>query len=76
MDSQTLGIPRDAPTGYYLRNVLYTQYFTDDGAALHENSWSTNFGHPGTHGCLGVNLADAQWFWDWAGIGTVLNIHA
>ena len=25
---------------------------------------------PGTHGCLGVNLDDAKWFWDWASVGT------
>jgi hypothetical protein len=75
MDSSTLGVPRDAPGGYYLQNVLFTQYFTGDGAAIHYNYWSTNFGYPGTHGCLGVNLEDAKWFWDWAGVGTVLHIH-
>ena len=31
MDSATVGIPRNSPRGYYLTNVLYTQYFT--GAA-------------------------------------------
>ncbi len=76
MDSATLGIPRNSPKGYYLENVLYTQYFTDDGAAIHYNYWSTNFGHPGTHGCLGLSLDDAKWFWDWASVGTVVNIHA
>jgi hypothetical protein len=76
MDSATLGVPRDAPGGYYLKNVLYTQYFTNDGAAIHYNYWSSNFGHPGTHGCLGVALDDAKWFWDWATYGTIVNIHA
>jgi hypothetical protein len=75
MDSATLGVPRDAQGGYFLQNVLYTQYFTGDGAAIHYNYWSTNFGYPGTHGCLGVNLEDAKWFWEWAGVGTVLHIH-
>ncbi len=75
MDSATLGIPRDSPKGYYLEHVLYTQYFTNDGAAIHYNYWSNNFGHPGTHGCLGLNLDDAKWFWDWASIGTVVDIH-
>ncbi|HEY7060617.1 MAG TPA: L,D-transpeptidase family protein [Chloroflexota bacterium] len=76
MDSATLGIPRGSPQGYYLKDVLYTQYFTDDGAAIHYNYWSSNFGHPGSHGCLGVSLDDAKWFWDWADHGTVLNVHA
>jgi hypothetical protein len=75
MDSSTLGVPRDAPGGYYLRDVLYTQYFTGDGAAIHYNWWSSNFGYPGSHGCLGVNLEDARWFWEWASFGTVVNIH-
>jgi hypothetical protein len=76
MDSATLGIPRNSPKGYYLEDVLYTQYFTDDGAAMHYNYWSSNFGHPGTHGCLGLNLDDAKWFWDWASVGTLVNVHA
>ncbi|HLH26985.1 MAG TPA: L,D-transpeptidase [Chloroflexota bacterium] len=75
MDSATIGIPRNAPGGYYLRHVLYTQYFTNDGASLHYNYWSSNFGHPGSHGCLGMSLEDARWFWNWADIGTPIYIH-
>jgi hypothetical protein len=75
MDSATVGIPRDAPGGYYLKNVLFTQYFTNDGASLHYNWWKGTFGQPGSHGCLGLNLADAQWFWDWATVGTPVEIH-
>jgi lipoprotein-anchoring transpeptidase ErfK/SrfK len=74
MDSATLGIPRSGPGGYYLRNVLYTQYFTGDGASIHYNWWSGNFGYSGSHGCLGMNLEDARWFWEWAGVGTPLFI--
>ena len=75
MDSATLGIPRDSPRGYHLENVLYTQYFTNDGAAIHYNYWSTHFGYAGTHGCLGVNYEDALWFWQWATVGTPVHIH-
>jgi hypothetical protein len=75
MDSETLGVPHDDPNGYYLEHVLYTQYFTDDGAALHDNYWSDAFGYAGSHGCLGLSNADAKWLWDWADVGTVLNIH-
>jgi lipoprotein-anchoring transpeptidase ErfK/SrfK len=75
MDSATIGIPRDSPRGYYLRDVLYTQYFTTDGAAIHYNYWSSHFGYAGTHGCLGVNLEDARWFWEWADVGTIVHIH-
>ena len=75
MDSTTVGIPRDSPRGYFLDNVLYTQYFTNDGAAIHYNYWSTHFGYAGTHGCLGVNYDDALWFWQWATVGTPVHIH-
>ena len=69
MDSMTLGIPHNSPYGYLVKNVLYTQYFTPDGASLHDNWWSSNFGGSGSHGCLGLNLADSKWLWDWASIG-------
>ena len=70
MDSMTLGIPHDSPFGYLVKNVLYTQYFTPDGASLHDNYWSSNFGGVGSHGCLGLSFADSKWLWDWASIGT------
>ena len=70
MDSMTLGIPHNSPYGYLVKNVLYTQYFTPDGASLHDNYWSSNFGGIGSHGCLGLSYADSKWLWDWASIGT------
>src|SRR5207248_5569104 len=75
MDSATLGIPRTSPNGYYLRDVLYTQYFTGDGAALHYNYWRSDWGYAGSHGCLGMNLDDSRFFWDFAGVGTVVYVH-
>ena len=54
MNSDTIGIPRFGPGGYYLTNVLFTQYFTGDGASLHYNYWSGNWGYAGSHGCLGL----------------------
>ena len=69
MDSMTLGIPHNSPYGYLVKNVLWTQYFTPDGASLHDNYWSSNFGGVGSHGCLGLSLADSRWLWDWASIG-------
>ncbi len=63
-------IPRDAPGGYYLKNVLFTQYFTSDGASIHYNYWSSNWGYSGSHGCLGVAYNEAKFAWDWAELGT------
>ena len=75
MDSATIGIPRTSPLGYYLKDVLYTQYFTGDGAALHYNYWRSDWGYGASKGCLGMNLADSRFFWDFASVGTVVYIH-
>jgi hypothetical protein len=75
MNSDTIGIPRFGPGGYYLTNVLFTQYFTGDGASFHYNYWSSNWGYPGSHGCLGLTYADSSWLWDWAQVGTPVMIH-
>jgi lipoprotein-anchoring transpeptidase ErfK/SrfK len=58
---------------YDLKDVLYTQYFTDRGHALHLNYWREPyyFGNiRSSHGCVGMRLADAEFFWDFAVIGT------
>ena len=73
MDSATIGLPRGAPGGYYLPGVLYTQYFTPAGHALHYNYWSPPeaFGRwAGSHGCVGLRLGDAAYFWGFATVGT------
>ena len=75
MSSETIGIPRFGPGGYYLTNVLFTQYFTGDGASLHYNYWSSNFGYAGSHGCLGLSYKDSAFLWEWAHVGTPLIIH-
>jgi hypothetical protein len=75
MNSDTIGIPRFGPGGYYLTNVLFTQYFTGDGASLHYNYWSSAWGYPGSHGCLGLTYQDSAWLWDWAHVGTPVVIH-
>jgi hypothetical protein len=75
MDSATLGIPRTSPNGYYLKDVLFTQYFTGDGAALHYNYWRSNWGYTGSHGCLGMNYDDSKFFWDFGTVGTTVYVH-
>jgi hypothetical protein len=75
MNSDTIGIPRFGPGGYYLTNVLFTQYFTSDGASLHYNYWSGNWGYAASHGCLGLTYADSAFLWGWATYGTPVSIH-
>lgn len=57
---------------FELKNVLFTQYFTDVGHAIHFAWWRTKetIGRPGSHGCLNLLLDDSQFFWDWATYGT------
>jgi hypothetical protein len=56
---------------YKLDDVLFTQYFTDRGHAIHFAWWRTpeTIGRPGSHGCLNLLLDDARFFWDWADVG-------
>ena len=72
MDSQTIGILRTSPRGYYLPNVLFTQYFTWEGHALHLNYWAPEsvFGQtPTSHGCVGMRYTDARFFWTFLQLG-------
>lgn len=62
---------------YVLDHVLYTQYFTDVGHALHDNYWRPDyyFGRiRSSHGCVGMRLADSKFFWDFATVGTRVTI--
>ena len=65
MTSAQAGI-KDAADQYNVRNVLYTQYFDTDGDALHLNYWQPEgvFGNQRTsHGCVGLQLHDAEYLW-------------
>jgi len=68
MDSGSIG----ADEFYKLEDVLFTQYFTDRGHALHFAWWKTpaTIGRPGSHGCVNLLLDDARFLWEWAEIGT------
>jgi lipoprotein-anchoring transpeptidase ErfK/SrfK len=58
---------------YVLDHVLFTQYFTSEGHALHLNYWRPDsvFGTTRTsHGCVGMRYADAEFFWNFVGIGS------
>jgi lipoprotein-anchoring transpeptidase ErfK/SrfK len=78
MDSATIGIPRNSAEGYYLKDILYTQYFADGGIALHTNYWQPGsvFGaYPTSHGCVGMRQADAAFLWDFATFGSRVYVH-
>jgi hypothetical protein len=60
--------------GYYLPNVPYTMYFYF-GYALHGTYWHHNFGTPMSHGCINMYTPDSEWLFNWASVGTLVNIH-
>lgn len=78
MTSASLGI--DDPNDYYvLTDVLFTQYFTWEGHALHLNYWQPEsvFGAERTsHGCVGMRYDDAAYFWNHLQMGSRVVIHA
>ncbi len=59
---------------YYLRNVPYTMYFYQ-GYGIHGTYWHNNFGQPMSHGCVNLRTSDAEWFFNWAEIGTLVVSH-
>lgn len=78
MTSAALGIP-PGPDSYVLTDVLFTQYFTWEGHALHLNYWRPNsvFGHERTsHGCVGLRYDDAAFLWQHVGYGNRVVIHS
>src|SRR5512143_599177 len=60
--------------GYYLPDVPWVMYFYQ-GYGLHGTSWHHNFGHPMSHGCVNMPTPDAEWLYNWASVGTLVNIH-
>ncbi len=60
--------------GYYLPAVPYTMYFYR-GYGIHGTYWHNNFGQPMSHGCVNLPTPEAQWLFEWASVGTLVNIH-
>lgn len=59
---------------YYLPNVPNVMYFYE-AYAVHGTYWHRNFGRPMSRGCVNLSLADAEWFFNWAEIGTPVVTH-
>ena len=60
--------------GYYLPDVPYIMYFYGS-YGLHGTYWHNNFGTPMSHGCVNLSIADAGWLYEFASVGTLVNIH-
>ena len=60
--------------GYYLPDVPYIMYFYGS-YGLHGTYWHNNFGTPMSHGCVNLSIPDAGWLYNWASVGTLVNVH-
>ncbi len=59
--------------GYYLPQVPYTMYFYQ-GYAIHGTYWHNSFGRPMSHGCVNLPTNEAEWFFNWAEVGTLVRV--
>ena len=62
-----------AGAGYYIEDVPFVMYF-HGGYGLHGVTWHGNFGHPMSHGCVNLPTEEAEWLFNWADVGTLVNI--
>ena len=60
--------------GYYLPKVPYIMYFYQ-GYGFHGTYWHNNFGTPMSHGCVNLRTTDAAWLFNFASVGTLVNVH-
>ncbi len=64
MDARTIGIKPGDPNYYDIHDVQWAQRVTSSGEFVHGAPWSS--GSQGSanvsHGCVGMSLKDAQWY--------------
>jgi lipoprotein-anchoring transpeptidase ErfK/SrfK len=60
--------------GYYLPDVPWVMYFYDE-YGFHGTYWHNNFGTPMSRGCVNMRIDDAAWLYEWASVGTRVNVH-
>lgn len=58
---------------YYLPQVPYTMYFYQ-GYGIHGTYWHNAFGRPMSHGCVNLPTPEAEWFFNFADVGTPVRV--
>jgi lipoprotein-anchoring transpeptidase ErfK/SrfK len=59
---------------YFLPDVPFSMYYYGD-FSIHGTYWHHNFGTPMSHGCVNMDTKDAEWLFNFASVGTLVNIH-
>jgi lipoprotein-anchoring transpeptidase ErfK/SrfK len=76
--------PQGSPYWYYPTHINYAMEFLEGGYYLHDAWWHVAFGpgsnvahklpngswETGSHGCVGMTIANAQRLYEWAPVGT------
>ncbi len=68
LGSQTMSGP-----DYNLPDVPYVMYFYE-GYSFHGTYWHNNFGFPMSHGCVNMPTPEAEWLYNFASVGTPVNV--
>lgn len=58
---------------YYLPQVPFTMYFYQ-GYGIHGTYWHNSFGRPMSHGCVNLPVEEAEWFFNFAEVGTLVRV--
>jgi len=58
---------------YFLKNVPYVMFFKGS-YAIHGTYWHNKFGSRASHGCVNLRVEDAQWVYEWAPMGTRVEV--
>jgi lipoprotein-anchoring transpeptidase ErfK/SrfK len=64
--------------GYNYPNTKWNlkfKYSSKGNYYIHGAYWHKNFGRPMSHGCINVSYADMEALYNWAKVGTVININ-
>jgi hypothetical protein len=61
---------------WYVPEIPWVQYIVG-GVALHGTYWHDLWGTGVrmSHGCINLNIDDAQWLYEWADVGTQVEVH-
>jgi len=64
---------RGNPNNYFLPNVKHNLQILGP-YYIHYAYWHNNFGHSMSHGCINVGLKDSEWIYNWATVGTPVEV--
>ena len=59
---------------YYVPNVPYVLWFNGN-YSIHGAYWHNDFGNVRSHGCVNIPVDAGAWIYEWAPVGTPVNVH-